>query len=1207
MCLRLPVILWPRMGRFALAALLAAVYLAPPAAAQRIKTKRASPPRGDKVARTHSGDASELPQELHDLMKAAEPERSLSPDEQQAAELLQQHLGEEALPGDPASILRALLRSQRSASTVEKAKPPTKEAAVNDELRERLVTRDWEGIRKYLSQLPDKLAPHVFASLLELLASSGGYLWPDDVLQLAAVAPGDLSDRQLLALGQLLAQAVARIGKPRVMLSQLQRGTARLGGDDPAKRRAAARLLLYAGLVEEAGVYVPPLDEARRSKDVGLLNLVALYHENLGRKRSAAEILRQAWECTRAVLDDSTASDSQRIEALQRAARLLGRLPKESYTAWLRETLTRRGDLAGQFTTEVAQLGESTFRGLEAEPRLAALQVHQIVVRELVSLPGDRRRAERTAVELLAVHWLRDAIFTLERRAGFTFPDHLPALAAEDLLGAGPDEAWLAALSADLGRAVRRALAELAVRVVDRPRFLAVLPKIQEDDPALARKLASDFLGQWLGRFREEPRREVDDWHGLITSHRSRSERRGIPLIRARQVRLLDELVQLLGEIQAAQVTDVNPQAKVRAFEACHSPAEVYHEEDLRRVFGEPTRLPTAALVAVMINMRKKLAEQWRQPELQEQSGTQRTDPELVAEIVRGYGLAAGWLRDAAANRADPAEVQALLATVYFDQAEFLYGQQVDLATYTGLREQAFATYRAAAASYAAQLPRLPPERQTAEVYLQWFRSALGSSDLTYLTRQDKPERTQVEQIGAAMRSLGSSAAEAHLKLFGEATLASAGQAPPHLKPHYLREALQVLGAHPAGRPARELVQFYDELLKEVELQVSLDGSAEVGHDRRFGVHVMVRCSKALARESDGFAHLLASPSNGPSPHKQALEREIRDKLGKSFAIETIRFHDPTVTPSGFGRAGWQQMPLAYLVLRANDPSVDRLPPLQLDLEFADGEGEVLLPITSQVVLISAGGHAAPRPCRDIEVKQLLDDRRLHEGKLRLEITATGRGLLPDLSDLLDLDALMAGAAARAIQDHGLDVNSLETRGPAITAMCTRSWSLELEVGSQPRPTTFAFPEPKAASRIAYQRYSDADVETVGQVVNLNGPLLAGRRWLAWAAGALMLGAAAAATAFLGLRRRAGRRPTDAPAYRRPQELTPFSLLVLLNRMQSDARLRFSAAERRALSDTITELDRRYFAGVDGDGATQDLSTMLEPWLARANATLRDP
>jgi hypothetical protein len=68
----------------------------------------------------------------------------------------------------------------------------------------------------------------------------------------------------------------------------------------------------------------------------------------------------------------------------------------------------------------------------------------------------------------------------------------LPSLAAEDLLGAGPDETWLAALSPDLARAVRGALAELTVRVVDRP--VAVLPKIQAEDAALARKLASDFL-----------------------------------------------------------------------------------------------------------------------------------------------------------------------------------------------------------------------------------------------------------------------------------------------------------------------------------------------------------------------------------------------------------------------------------------------------------------------------------------------------------------------------------------------------------------------------------------------------------------------------------------------------------------------------------------------------------------------------------------
>ena len=68
-------------------------------------------------------------------------------------------------------------------------------------------------------------------------------------------------------------------------------------------------------------------------------------------------------------------------------------------------------------------------------------------------------------------------------------------------------------------------------------------------------------------------------------------------------------------------------------------------------------------------------------------------------------------------------------------------------------------------------------------------------------------------------------------------------------------------------------------------------------------------------------------------------------------------------------------------MLRAKTPAVDRVPAVPIDLEFNDGDGVVLLPITSPVVLIDARGpQPAPRPVADLKVRQVLDDRRLEAG-----------------------------------------------------------------------------------------------------------------------------------------------------------------------------------------------------------------------------------
>ena len=101
-----------------------------------------------------------------------------------------------------------------------------------------------------------------------------------------------------------------------------------------------------------------------------------------------------------------------------------------------------------------------------------------------------------------------------------------------------------------------------------------------------------------------------------------------------------------------------------------------------------------------------------------------------------------------------------LQGTLAFDLAEFLYGQKADLKTYTSIRDQAFVAYRRAAALYAASLSAVPPRLQNVNVYRQWFQSALGASDLAYLTRQDRPDLDEIDRVAAAMRGLGGEAAE---------------------------------------------------------------------------------------------------------------------------------------------------------------------------------------------------------------------------------------------------------------------------------------------------------------------------------------------------------------------------------------------------------------------------------------------------------------
>jgi hypothetical protein len=212
-------------------------------------------------------------------------------------------------------------------------------------------------------------------------------------------------------------------------------------------------------------------------------------------------------------------------------------------------------------------------------------------------------------------------------------------------------------------------------------------------------------------------------------------------------VRDLARFNELLAWLRGLAAPSPDDKVLIDAFDACHSPAEVYREDEVRQAFGELDGMEPKLAVTLAAKLRENLAGAWRQPDLQEQQGTHRTDQELVAEVTRGYQFAERVLGSAVAKAPEQVEPCLLLATLEFDQAEFLYGQNVELATYTALRDRAFELFRESAEIYARRLSQgAAAEKPSIAVHRQWFQAALGASDLAYLTRQDQPDRDQIDR-----------------------------------------------------------------------------------------------------------------------------------------------------------------------------------------------------------------------------------------------------------------------------------------------------------------------------------------------------------------------------------------------------------------------------------------------------------------------------
>src|SRR6185503_10396649 len=162
-----------------------------------------------------------------------------------------------------------------------------------------------------------------------------------------------------------------------------------------------------------------------------------------------------------------------------------------------------------------------------------------------------------------------------------------------------------------------------------------------------------------------------------------------------------------------------------------------------------------------------------------------------------------------------------------------------------------------------------------------------------------------------------------------------------------------------------------------------------------------------LARESGGFAKYLQnqatqsrsymyvySGSQKPTNHRDEFSKSIHTALDETFDVLSITFHDANVKPIDLPREGWQETPLAYLVLRARDAAVDRIPSLQIDMDFSDQAGQVVLPIRSQIQPIDAKEATPPlRPCTGLALIFTLDEREWRDGKVVVEIAAKGRGI----------------------------------------------------------------------------------------------------------------------------------------------------------------------------------------------------------------------
>jgi hypothetical protein len=283
---------------------------------------------------------------------------------------------------------------------------------------------------------------------------------------------------------------------------------------------------------------------------------------------------------------------------------------------------------------------------------------------------------------------------------------------------------------------------------------------------------------------------------------------------------------------------------------------------------------------------------------------------------------------------------------------------------------------------------------------------------------------------------------------------------------------------------------------------------------------------------------------------------------------------------------------------------VDRVPPIQMDLDFMDGQGTVILPMTSPVVLINARPEESPnRSPSGLKIEQTLDPRGAPKEPVRLEVRAEGKGLVPPLDQLLTVTA-PAGLRVAKTDDHGLNILRLEAEGETVTPFTERSWTVEF-APAEGKATSFSFPVPRIdGATVERKQYSDADIVAAEATVPLPEGIGGARPWL-WVIGPVAVGAIATAWMLVVARRRRVSGSTQkAPMFVMPSNVTPVTALALLRRIEAANGQVLRPDEQRDLAVAIEEVEHRYFARDNSSGPSQSpdgLRDVLHTWVARAS------
>ncbi len=1168
---------------------------------------------GPTATTTSSGAMS--PQQIQALIDAGERGDASSP----------------AAAGAAAAALAAASGDPKAAPALE-AKVLKREL----EMLQRDVTLSrWDKVKKFFATFPEADRKPAYEHFLRVLLrhpNKPQQRLPADLqeknrfsfeeaLVLAGMAPGGFDRKQAAMLAPIVQRAMDFGGVREEWIRLLQVEASKEEAERRVDRREAALILSGLGMNNELGAFLPTASDAEARGDREALNLLARHALAMYAEDNRTQWLETAGEVTQSALAKGEIDEAQKTEALRRAVDLAPKVRAELGPAWLEESFTERPERGMEI---VATIGGQVAAGFatkarDAGYRAAGLKLQKTAVEALLDTAPDLAAKWRPTLELLAGGWVQEAAYSNQNSKTSSYGSYMQrdsfgnvywtrgrmggggqvtAIEPADVLEAQPSDRWAAILGADLRPHFTTVSAQLWLKVNEYEKAFPYIERLASTNGRKAKELADEFLRVWKSNNNPNAANRGSNY---IYVYGFDDRANSIPLTRSKQERNLTELAEYVARLRELPMEPVDSGLLTEAFVAAHSLAEVYQLETIERVFGDISALEPVVLGQLIGRMRMNLATVWRVPAVQQQAKTRRSQKEMMAEVAKGYETALTLARSSLDSRGRHWSLLTAMATLLHDQNNFKKEAMPD-SSFSEVRKRAFELLAEAADHYASIADTLTQNEETDVVYTSWFYAALGASDLGAIDETMVVANSQLPLIKDAMASLPDGSRERMEARFANALFSRMSSVKPDIKFRYLKAGFEITGDHEQTKKAREVWQYYQDLIGEIRLEAVVDGSTQVG-TRPFGVRLDIVHTDAIGRESGGFQKYATNQNNMPYAYNYGRPTEnYRDKfhdaaiasLQENFEILSATFNSENMAPLQGDEEGWQRTPYAYLLLQARGPQVDRIPELKLDLDFKDTTGFFIMPVVSSPVAVDASKPREQRPFEGLEVTQLLDERKVDEGKITLEIKAKSEGLVPDLDDILELST--PGFAVRKADDQGAAVVRFAPDQDAIES--ERVWliALEPEDGGA-TPGSFRFGTPKLEDMATtYKRYDDADLETVTAEIALRRGPIGSNPWWAW----ILVGAGLALYLawFFFAKPAEGDAAQRDGGLRMPEKVTPFTVLALLDAVRASARL---GDEQRAQLDADAHaVEAGHFGKGAEDGAAPDvdLDGIARRWLA---------